>query len=463
MQSIDIEKLIEGGESETVEFKESFDKETIETAVAFANTYGGTVLIGVSDLGRVKRLNLGRRTLISWVNQISQGTDPHISPEVETIEVHGRRIGLVRVKRSPLGPVSTSGRCLRRVGSSNRRMTPHEISELYLQSKGTSWDKLPARDYRIEELDKRRIRSYIRKANEVGRRSIPTNQGLEHILEKLELIEEGRPTWAALLLFRKEPRKIRLSASMHCGRFKKEVVVVDDRMIENPVLDQVDEAMDFVRKNTNVEFVMTGRPQREEVWDYPLDAVREAIINAIIHRDYSLPSLNEVRIYDDRLVVSSPGELPMGMSLEKLLVPHGSVPRNKGLAKAFYDLGLIEQWGSGIDKIVTACKDAGLPAPNFTEDYSFKVTFWKDIYAEPHLRALGLNERQITVLTHLINNESISNRDYQRLFKVSKRTATRELARMVKEDVLERRGIHGRGSKYCRRSRNKAAHTGIAP
>jgi ATP-dependent DNA helicase RecG len=235
---------------------------------------------------------------------------------------------------------------------------------------------------------------------------------------------------------------------MHCGRFKKEIIVVDERMIEGPVLDQVEEAMDFVRKNTNVEFVMTGRPQREEVWDYPLDAVREAIINAIIHRDYSLPSLNEVRIYDDRLVVSSPGELPLGMSMERLLGPHGSVPRNKGLAKAFYDLGLIEQWGSGIDKIVTACKDAGLPAPGFTEDYSFKVTFWREIYTESHLEAIGLNDRQIQAILFVRKSGTLNNTGYQRMFKVSRMTATRELSSLVSSGLLIRTGTHAMGIKY---------------
>jgi ATP-dependent DNA helicase RecG len=461
MQDIDIGELIEGGESETVEFKEAFDKETIETVVAFANTFGGTILIGVTDLGKTKHITLGRRTIIVWANQISQGTDPRIAPDVEPIMVRGKHIVIVRVKKSPVGAISTSGRCFRRVGCSNRRMTPYEIAELHLQSKGTSWDKLPAKDYRIEELDKQRVRSYIRKANEVGRRSIPAGQTLDQILKKLEFVEEGRPTWAGLLLFRKEPRKLSLSASMHCGRFKKEIIVVDDRMIEGPVLDQVEEAMDFVRKNTNVEFVMTGRPQREEVWDYPLDAVREAIINAIIHRDYSLPSLNEVRIYDDRLVVSSPGELPMGMSLERLLGPHDSVPRNKGLAKAFYDLGLIEHWGGGIDKIVTECKDAGLPPPSFTEDYSFKVTFWKETYAEPHLRALGLNERQIKTIDHLKGIESLSNMGYQRLFDVSRRTSARELDEMVTAGVLERHGARGRSSNYRLRIRKKAERIGL--
>jgi ATP-dependent DNA helicase RecG len=136
------------------------------------------------------------------------------------------------------------------------------------------------------------------------------------------------------------------------------------------------------------------------------------------------------------------------MSLEKLLVPHGSVPRNKGLAKAFYDLGLIEQWGSGIDKIITACKEAGLPAPSFTEDYSFRVTFWREIYAEDHLRAIGLTERQIQTILHVRHSGQIDNTGYQRIFNVSRKTATRELSYLVSIGLLIRTGVHAKGVKY---------------
>ena len=112
-------------------------------------------------------------------------------------------------------------------------------------------------------------------------------------------------------------------------------------MIEGTIMEQVDEAMDFIRKNINVRFVMTGKPEREQIWEYPLEALREAVINAVCHRDYTAPSNTEVRIYDDRLIVWSPGGLPFGITIEDLYKSHSSVLRNKGIGEVFYDIGWI--------------------------------------------------------------------------------------------------------------------------
>jgi len=132
---------------------------------------------------------------------------------------------------------------------------------------------------------------------------------------------------------------------IHCGKFKEETMVIDDRMIEGAIIEQIEESMDFIRKNINVRFVMTGKPAREEVWDYPLEALREAVINAVCHRDYTVSSNTEVRIYDNELIVWNPGGLPLGLTVEDLYKPHPSILRNKGIGGVFYDMGLVEQWG----------------------------------------------------------------------------------------------------------------------
>ncbi len=146
---------------------------------------------------------------------------------------------------------------------------------------------------------------------------------------------------------------------------------------------------------------MTGKPARDQVWDYPLEALREALINAVCHRDYIILSNIEIRIYDDKLVVWSPGGLPFGITLEELYKPHSSTLRNKGLAEVFYDTELIEQWGSGIEKMRKYCLDAGLLEPTFEEYQGFQVVFRKDIYDEEYLHDLNLNERQIKAVMYV--------------------------------------------------------------
>jgi len=323
-----------------------------------------------------------------------------------------------------------------------------EIAQMHFHSVGMSWDKLPARDASMKDIDLEKVKKYIDKANETGRRKIQADENPIQVLEKLEIIKEETPTWAAILLFHQHPQRLLPQGVIHCGRFKEEIIVIDDRMIESTITEQVEEAMDFIRKNINVQFVMTGEPAREQIWDYPIDALREAIINAVCHRDYTISSNTEIRIYDDRLIVWSPGGLPFGITIEDLYRPHPSVLRNKGIAGIFYDMGWIEQWGSGIDKMRNACVKAGLPEPQFEEYHGFRVIFRKDIYTEEYLRKAGLNERQIKAVMHVKEKGRITNKEYQEANGVSRQTAARELSYLAQSDIFLRHGKTGRDTYY---------------
>jgi ATP-dependent DNA helicase RecG len=448
MNEKELKKLLASGETETLEFKENFDKKTIEAAGAFANTKGGTILIGASDRNQIKGVQIGKETLRNWANQISQSTEPRVIPEIELGEINKKRVTIINIKEFPIKPVSVKGRYFRRVGNSNRVMNMQEIAQMHFHSVGMSWDKLPARDAFIKDIDLENVKRYIRKANETGRRNIDENENPLQVLEKLELMKEGKPTWAAILLFHKHPQRFLSQGVIHCGRFKEETIVIDDRMIEGTAIEQVDEAMDFIRKNINVRFVMTGEPAREQIWDYPLDALREAVINAACHRDYVISSNTEVRIYDDRLIVWSPGGLPTGISIEDLYKPHSSVLRNKGIGEIFYDMGWIEQWGSGIDKMRKACSKAGIPEPQFEEYQGFRVIFRKDIYTEEYLRKMGLNERQIKAVMYVKEKGSINLSSLKTVVPgVSEKTLYRDLQNLVKKGVFTEIG-EKKGRKY---------------
>ena len=224
----------------------------------------------------------------------------------------------------------------------------------------------------------------------------------------------------------------------------------------------MDEAIEFIRKNTNVEFVMTGELARKEVWDYPLEALREAVVNAACHRDYAFPSNIEIRIYDNELIVWSPGGLPPGIRLEDLYGPHSSVPRNREIAGILHDVGWIEQWGSGIDKMRKACADAGLPEPVFEEGQGFSVIFRKDAFTEEHLLALGLKDRQVRAVMYAKEMGKITNKEYRELTHVSKPMATIDLRELVEKTILEKIGTTGRGAGYALKGRTpKRANDGL--
>ncbi len=447
--------LIKTGESPTVEFKEKFDERCIESLVAFANTKGGVIFIGVSDKNNIKGIKVGKETINQWVNQISISTEPRLIPEIEKIQIDEKTVIAVQIKEYPIKPVSIKGRCFKRVDSSNRSMTPQEIAQMHLHSTGLSWDKYPAQNASLEDIDFETIRKYTQKAKETGRKKIGDDENPVQVLEKMNLIASGQPTWAAVLLFGKEPQKIISQAAIHCGRFKEGNIVIDDRMITGTLFEQIDEGMDFIHKNINVEFIMTGKPERDQVWDYPLEALREALINAVCHRDYTLLSHIEIRIFEDKLVIWSPGHLPFGITLDELYKPHSSALRNKGLAEVFYDTELIEQWGSGIEKMQKYCLNAGLPGPIFEEDQGFQVVFRKDIYNEDYLRSLNLNERQIKAAMYVKKNGNITNKEYQEVCNTSERTSSRDLAELVSKGLFEQIGITGKGTAYILRRQRR--------
>ena len=188
---------------------------------------------------------------------------------------------------------------------------------------------------------------------------------------------------------------------------------------------------------------------RRDIWDYPLDAVREAVINAIIHKDYSSVAEVQIKIYDDRIWLWNPGRLPDQLGIEDLKKEHSSYPKNPLIAAAFYRAGLIEHWGSGTKRIVDLCREQNLPEPEFKEEHGgISVRLYKDIYREENLRKIGLNERQIKAVLYVKENGRISNGEYMELTKVSRQTATRDLSELVKSKIFKKIGISGKGTKY---------------
>jgi len=403
------------------------------------------IFIGVSDKGEIKGVTTGKETLRDWINKISQATEPTIIADAEVHETENKKVVTIIIKESPIKPISYKGICYLRIKNSNRKLTPKEISEVYLQTIDSSWDAYSARNAGLEDIDFKKVNEYINLANESGRRKI-TEKPLE-VLKKLKLIRGNKSTWATLLLFGKNPQGFLPQAKIHCGRFKDEITIIDDDLIEGDLTEQIGKAMEFVKKHLKIKFEITGEARRKEIWEYPLDAIREAIINAVVHRDYTEASDIQMRIYDDKLIVWSPGKLPLGITIEDLYKPHNSVLRNKMIAQIFFDIGFIEKWGTGIQRMIDACKTQSLPGPKFEEYQGFRVIFRKDIYTDEYLRELGLNERQKKAFIYAKRKGKITNKEYQELNKVSRITASRELMGLVKLGIMKQTGA-GRGSYF---------------
>jgi ATP-dependent DNA helicase RecG len=314
-----------------------------------------------------------------------------------------------------------------------------------MHSTGSSWDALVCPKATLEDIDIEKVKNYIERANSCRRRRFK-GRPLD-ILKKIELIKDNKPTWACVLLFAKEPKL--LQAKVHCGRFKTPSTIIDDNYIKGDLISQVEDTLSAVQKNLSVRYEIK-KLVREEIWDYPLSALREAILNAICHRDYRELSEITIKIFDDYISIWSPGELPIGTTIEDLFDPsHQSNPRNTLITQVFYDIGEIERYGSGIQRMMEDCQKAGLPVPEFKEAFGgFQVIFRKDIYTEEYLRSLGLNERQIRAVIYVKERGKINNSEYQKLNNISKRSATYDLQELIKKKIFTKVGTRGGGTHY---------------
>jgi ATP-dependent DNA helicase RecG len=190
--------------------------------------------------------------------------------------------------------------------------------------------------------------------------------------------------------------------------------------------------------------------QRHDIWEYPLDALREAIINALIHRDYTAVGDVQIRVEEDRIHIWNPGALPVGVTLTDLLRdPPGSFPRNPLLARTFFFAGLVESWGTGTTRMRQLCRGQGLPEPDFREEAGgFAVVFSKDAFSPDRLRSLGLDDDQLRVVQAAKEAGRTTSRGVQVLLGVSRATATRLLDVLVTKGVFARRGKTGRAAHY---------------
>jgi ATP-dependent DNA helicase RecG len=417
----------------------------METAGALANTNGGVILVGVNRHGKILGTTTSKETEKDWVNRISHISEPTLIPSVQTIKIEKKLVVVLSVKEFPQKPVSIRGRFYRRVGASNRVMTPSEISEMHMHSLGMTWDATPNLHQKMEDIELQNVIEYVKRTRKTGRRKFHDDRP-DNLLNKLKLSLDGSPTWASTIAFGKTPP---IQAKVKCGKIRGTSTIVDDFVVDSPLLDQVDEVMDYMKRVFQLSYSFTGKAKRDELWEYPLEAVREVVTNAICHRDYSSPAQTQIKIFDDRLVIWNPGGLPMGMSIKKLMDPnHNSVPRNKLIAMLFYDVGLIENYGSGIKKILNECNRLGFPDPEFEETQGgFQVIFRKDIYNEEYLTEIGLNERQIKAILYIKEKGKITNKEYRSLTNLSDEGARLDLKDMVSRGLVKPKG-KGRSSHY---------------
>ena len=431
---MNINEILKGTENTTVEFKEEINESIFKTISAFTNKDGGIIYIGISDKKEIKGFEYTNNMLGDLTNRIVNLLGIH--PQIDPIKINKKDVLQIKIKKSNL-PISYKGKYYTRVGNTTREMQGEELRSFFI--KGTNWDGLTG-NYSLDEIDPETVRKFIRMASRNGRLKIADeNEDIKTILKKLKLIINGKLTNGAIMLFGKNPQKYFINALVRVGRFKDEITIVGDRRIEGNLFKQIEEAEEAIKNFINVRYEITGEQlTRKDIWDYPLEAIREALLNAVIHRDYFKYNVQtQIKIFNDWIWFFNIGGLPEGITLEQLKTTHPSVARNPLIVHIFYLAGLIEEYGSGIGRIMDSLKEANLPEPEFKEEFAgFSLYLRKDYYTEERLKEMGFNDRQIKAVMYVKEKGKITNKEYQKLNFVSNKTAYLELSDIIKKNVF---------------------------
>jgi predicted HTH transcriptional regulator len=432
---VDLIELLRRPEGKTLEYKRdlSSPEGVLKTVVAFANTAGGIVLLGVQDRTR-------RVTGISGVlaaeerlaNLVADSIQPRLVPNIEIVP--WRKIHLLAIEVYPssvrphyLERFGPDKGVFVRVGSTNRRADAVQIEQMRRYAQVDSFDEQPMPDLHSEVLDFRAASEYfapVRKLTPAAFRTL-----------KVTARHQGRevPTIGGYLLFAKDRFDLFPDAWIQAGRFAgtNRARLVDRAEIRGLLPGAAADTIAFVQKHLIREAVI-GKVRRTDHWTVPPVVLREGIVNAIVHSDYAERGAPlRVAIFDDRIEIENPGLLPLGLTIEDIQKGVSKL-RNRVIGRVFHELGLIEQWGSGIQRMTSACRDAGLPDPQFEElGTRFRLTLSTTPDKSPRI-----DKADRSILELLGDGEGRSTAQIAKKISLSSRATRTRLANLVERGLI---------------------------
>lgn len=400
----DIKRMAERGESYNVDFKVAVPqkvRDITEEVCSFANAAGGYVLIGIDDHGTIKgaRIDNSKRSAI-------QGSIGEISPalccELYSVEVDGNDIWVVEVPAGRQVPYFFGGSVFVREGANSQKLTNvEEIRELFQQAEKIYYDSIPTKRYNLyENLDAEMLRIFRRESH------ISNNVDDEQLLDNLQVFtENGDVKRGAIFFFAKHPEDLFFHAVVRCTQFKgtDKLHIIDDKTFGGPLVFQYDQTLTWIQDKLKLEYEIKGTGARTEKWEMPLDVFREALINALAHRDYyEQGAFTSVEVYDDRIEITNPGGL---LPLVAKHFGRKSLSRNPYIFSLFMRMNLVEHVGSGIGRMQELMQDAGLPEPHYETEGMFNIILQRK---EKHTISINLSKLESQVVELLSSNPKLS-------------------------------------------------------
>lgn len=451
MKTSQVLGVMESGESQEVEFKESFhsSQEFSKLMCGLANTYGGIILVGVSQEKQIVGLKKDADEIQQKISAAAQAVSPPILPSIELHEIEGKQIIAIVIQKAIDGSFHTfQGVIWARVGSTLKKMEGSQIVEFLRGKQILCFDETPS-DAKISDLDEDRIMEYlaIRKQQDYFK-----THSIEDFLLSMRLATKNgdlKIKNSALLFFAKIPLQFHPQIELKLVRFDgtEPVKIVSHELIQSNLMESIEKALSFVKTNLSKSIQIKLEARREEKYLYPIDVIREAIINAVAHRDYFSKDAIQIYMFSDRIEITSPGSLPTGLPRE--LFGTLSVQRNPLTYKLLRDYGYVEGLGSGIPRMINSMREYGLTDPEFgIYERFFRVilrnqpTSLKPIKEQTHL-----NKRQLKAMEFLKKNKTLNTKTYSKINSVSHGTAIHDINEMIKFGYLEKIGSY-RGAYY---------------
>lgn len=435
MHSMKIEDIIKLSEGKTLEFKENAKARAkiLSTAIAFANTSGGQIVLGVKD--KTKQLvgiDNPQDMAEALINMIHDSIEPKILPNIEVVNFRNKNFIIIEVYPSFLRPhyERSKGKLNStyiRIGSTTRLADAELLKTIERSVVIKSFDEELCYEASYEEINTNDVAQLFAQKKKITPNDLIT-LGI-FVKERERLI----PTVSGILLFSRNRLQHFPDAWIQLGMFAgtNKSEILDSQQITTSLPQMIDEALNFIRRSIRVGLEIKDI-RHTEVWEVPKLALREALINAIVHTDYSLRGAPiRVAIFQDKIEIENSGLLLWGLTIEDLKTGVSKL-RNPTIARVFKELGLIEQWGSGIQRMIRACEEAGLSPPLFEEiGPRIRVTFFKKPIGKPEITAL-----EEKIITHLKERGALSTQEITNLLEASKRTVIHKLSELVNKGII---------------------------
>jgi ATP-dependent DNA helicase RecG len=433
-------------EHQNIEWKESWHNDYFKWICGFANAQGGTLFIGIDDKGNTKHLDNAKKLLEDLPNQVRDLLGLMVDVNLHT--ANGDDYLEIVVEPYPF-PISLRGKYYYRSGSTLQELKGAALAKFLLQRQGKKWDGVPVPNITPDDLKNDTFDFFRKKATKSKRLEPEDLDGSnQELLESLQLYleEEKMLKRAAILLFHSKPEKYVTGTFIKIGFFETDDDLKFQDEVKGNLLEQAEKALDLLKTKYTQAIISYQDGSREETFTFPEDAVREALYNAIAHKDYSSGIPIQISVYPNKMIFWNEGQLPENWTVEKLTQKHPSKPHNPDIANTFFRAGYIESWGRGTIKMINACKAHKIAPPVFSNiPPDFQVELIK--YTDKGLTELGLKEELRKIILHIQENGSISNSEVQTVCKVSKATATRYLGELEAE-WIDKVGSTGVGTVY---------------